>query len=152
MSKTTTPATAPALTITRIFDAPRDAVWGAWTDPDQIVQWAGPEGVTIVHWEADARVGGAWRLCMRHPEWGELWQHGVFHEIVPPERLVYTFAWEEANVSPEHVMLVTVAFADLGDRTEMRFQQAVFVSEASRDSHEDGWSQCFDKLAALVAG
>lgn len=147
MSPTPT-GSEPTLVITRMFDAPREAVWAAWTDPKQIVQWSGPQNFTVPHWEADARVGGAWRLCMNSPEYGDLWQHGVYHEITPPERLVFTFAWEERGGDPEHVMLITLTFADVAGKTEMRFHQVPFASVESRDSHDHGWSECFDKLAA----
>jgi uncharacterized protein YndB with AHSA1/START domain len=151
MNDATAQANEPSLAITRVFDAPRQAVWDAWTDPEQIVQWSGPTAFTVTHWEADPRRGGAWRLCMNSAQWGDIWQGGVYHEISPPERLVFTFAWEENGEDPDHVMLITITFADLGDRTEMRFHQATFTSEQSRDSHEAGWSECFDKLAAHVA-
>ena len=140
----------PKLVITRVFAAPRATVWAAWTT-EQMAQWAGPAGFTIPSSVADVRPGGSWRACMRSEEHGEFCQHGVYHEVVAPERLVFTTAWEEPDGTPEHEMLVTVTFADLGDRTEMTFEQATFSSEQSRDSHVDGWSQCFDKLETYLA-
>ena len=152
MTEHATTATAgPRLEITRIFDAPREAVWAAWTEPEQVASWSGPRGFEITSNQADLRAGGAWRMCMRSAEWGELWQHGVFRQVDRPELLVFTTAWEEPDGTPEHEMLVTIRFADLGGKTEMMFQQSSFRSEQSRDSHIDGWTQCLDKLGEHLA-
>ena len=139
-------ALGPGLEIRRVFDAARELVWEAWTDPAQVALWSGPRGFEIISNESDLRVGGAWRMGMRSDEWGEIWQHGVFREIEPPARLVFTTAWEEPDGTPEHEMLITIGFSEANGTTEMTFQQATFMSEQSRDSHIDGWSQCFDKL------
>lgn len=139
--------TGPELVITRVFDAPRELVYAAWTDPDQLAAWSGPDSFAIVHIEGEVRPGGRWRMGMRSAEYGEYCNHGEWREVVPPERLVFTTAWEEPDGTPEHEMLVTVTFTDLGDgRTEMTFHQAAFMHERSRDSHREGWTECFDKL------
>lgn len=91
-------------------------------------------------------------MCMSSEEHGTFCCHGVWREITPPERLVFTTAWENPDGPPEHEMLITVTFADLGGRTEMTFHQAPFIHEQSRDSLNDGWSECFDKLAVLLGG
>jgi uncharacterized protein YndB with AHSA1/START domain len=145
-----TPA-GPELVITRVFDAPRELVFQAWTDLDQLAVWSGPDTFTITHVEGDLRPGGTWRMGMRSDEYGETWSHGVWREITPPERLVFTTAWEEPDGTPEHEMLITVRFKDLNGKTEMTFHQAVFMHQQSRDSHRDGWSECFDKLDANLA-
>jgi uncharacterized protein YndB with AHSA1/START domain len=142
----------PELVITRVFDAPRELVFAAWIDYEQLAIWSGPTGFTIPSVEGDLRPGGEWRMCMSSEEHGTLWCHGVWREITPPERLVFTTAWENPDGAPEHEMLVTVTFADQGGTTEMTFHQAAFIHEQSRDSHNDGWSECFDKLAVLLAG
>jgi uncharacterized protein YndB with AHSA1/START domain len=86
---------ANELLITRVFNAPRELVWKAWTDPRQARQWWGPRDYPAVHTEMDVRPGGRWRSCLRSTETGqELWNGGVFREVAPPERLVFTFAWE----------------------------------------------------------
>ena len=77
---------------------------------------------------------------------------GVWREITPPECLVFTTAWEDPHAASEHEMLTTVTFADPGGRTEMTFHQAGSIHEQSHDSHSDGWSECVDKLAVLLAG
>ena len=124
--------TADGPVIERVFEAPRELVWRAWTDPEHLVRWWGPDGFATPHCTIDLRVGGRLHLCLRSPEYGELWAGGVFYEIDPPSRLVYGdyFADEEGNrVSPAHYNLgpdlpdetvTSVTFEDLGDgRTKM---------------------------------
>ncbi len=113
----------------------------------------GPRGFTATHNENDRRVGGKWRLCLRRDETGEeLWQGGVNREIVAPERLVFTFAWDgEAGCSgPE--TLVTITFAERAGKTTMTFRQEVFDTTANRDGHQGGWTSTFDRLAEFLAG
>lgn len=90
--------TAPAneLVIERVFNAPRELVFQAWTDLEHIPKWFGPKHHPATHVTADLRPGGRWRGCLRSPETGViLWLGGVYREIVPPERLVFTFAWRK---------------------------------------------------------
>jgi len=132
------------LEIKRTYDAPLDVVWTAWADPEQAQQWWGPRGFTVPVVELDERPGGKWRALMIAPDGTELWQHGVYRELVPKKRLVYTFIWDR---DPDHEMLVTVDFADKGNKTEIAFQQTGFKSEGERKGHEGGWNQSFDRLA-----
>lgn len=141
--------TEKELTITRIFDAPRELVFQAWTVPEQFAKWMGPKGFTASEVEMDLTEGGAWRATIRNDEGAEHASGGVYCEIAAPERLVFTFAWVS---SPEERTLVTVDFADLGDKTEMTFHQAEFLSRESRDSHLGGWSECLDDLALHLTG
>lgn len=136
-------------TITRVFDAPRELVFRAWTDPEMMKQWAAPRGFTITHHTGEARPGGAWRCCMRTPEGADLWLGGSYREIVPPGRLVFTHGWDEEN---GHETLVTVTFADFGGKTLLTLHQEAFKSPESRDGHEAGWGECLDILAELLAG
>ncbi len=138
----------PELVITRVFDAPRELVFQAWTDLEQLAAWSAPDTFTTVHVEGDLRPGGKWRMGMRSDAYGEFWNHGEWREITPPERLIFTTSWEETDGRPEHEMLITVTFTDLDRKTEMTFHQAVFMHDQSRDSHRDGWTECFDKLDA----
>ena len=85
------------LVITRVFDAPRALVFKAWTEPDRLVRWWGPQGFTTPFCTMDLRPGGAVRFCMRSPEGTDHWLQGVYREIVAPERLVCTWAWEDAG-------------------------------------------------------
>ena len=137
------PATGPELLITRTFDAPRELVWKAWTDPEHARRWWGPTGFTAPEIELATRPGERWRAVMVAPDGRRYPQHGVMREIVPPERLVYTFVWSER---PEHEMLVSVTFEERGGKTEMTFRQTGFLTEVERDDHRGGWGETFDRL------
>lgn len=140
------------LTITRVFDAPRPLVFDAFVDPRQALQWMGPRDHPATHMEADVRPGGAWRACLRATDGGrELWQGGVYREVVPGERLVFTFAWDEDDGGRGPETLVTVTFADQGDKTLMTFRQGVFNTKANCDGHRIGWNSAFDRLAEHIA-
>ena len=134
------------LVITRVFNAPRDLVWKAWTDRAHATQW-GPKGFTTPEREMDFRPGGLWHAVMISPDGKVYRQHGVVREVVPKERLAFTFIWDE---TPEEEMLVTVTFADRGKQTEMVFRQTGLATAASRDGHERGWNEAFDRLGELV--
>lgn len=139
------------LTIVRTFDAPRELVFRAWTDPDQFAKWLGPEGFTAPSVTLNVTPGGAWRTCIRSEADGiERWSRGVYRHVDEPERLVFTFAWED-EAGRGNDTLVTLTFADHGGKTEMTFHQAAFVSVEDRDGHELGWISSFDDLAAYLA-
>jgi uncharacterized protein YndB with AHSA1/START domain len=140
---------ARELVITRVFDAPRDVVWQAWTDRDQAIQWWGPKDFTARILEWGTKPGDAWRAVIRSPQGEEFPQHGVLQEVVPPERLAYTFIWDREADQGE--MLVTVTLAERGaNRTEMTFRKGPFVSADWQKGEEGGWNETFDRLAALV--
>jgi uncharacterized protein YndB with AHSA1/START domain len=146
------------LSITRIFDAPRDLVYEAFSDPEHAKQWMGPRGFTTTFFEQDARPGGKWRACLHQTgEWQggtypDLWQGGVFKEIVPPERVVYTFAWEGQSGLPTRETLIAITFTELdGDKTRMDFHQEFFDSVGERDGHNTGWNSSFDRMNDYVA-
>ena len=140
------------LVITRIFDAPPRLVFKAWTDPARAAQWMGPRGFTATHFEQDPRPGGAWRACLRRDATGEeLWQGGVLRESVAPERLVYTFAWDDPDGRPGHETLVTVIFAEHQGKTKMTFRQSIFETVSQRDGHQGGWNSAFDRFAEHLA-
>ena len=154
MAASASAAARPAereLVITRVFDAPRPLVFKAWTQPEHLVRWWGPQGFTTPSCTMDVRPGGAFRLCMRSPEGTDHWLRGVYREIVEPERLVCTWAWEDAEGKPGHETLLTVSFADHGGKTKLTLHQAVFESVTARDSHQGGWTECLDRLAGYLA-
>jgi len=144
------------LVIERVFDAPRELVWKAWTEPERVMRWWGPKGYTSPAAEIDLRVGGKYLWCMRSPEGQDLWSTGVYREIVPFERLVCTnsFADEHGNVVPaSHYgiaadlplqMVATVTFEDLGGKTKLTLRHEM------REGAGQGWSESFDKLAASL--
>jgi uncharacterized protein YndB with AHSA1/START domain len=149
-SATKTPGSRE-LVITRLFDAPRELVFEAWTDPKHLAQWWGPRDFPAALVKLDVRPGGAWRHCLRSTETGnDLWHRGVFREIVAPERLVFTFAWEEEGERGLET-LVTVTFADERGKTRMTLRQTPFQSDAERDGHQGGWNSTFDRLAEHLA-
>jgi uncharacterized protein YndB with AHSA1/START domain len=140
------------LVITRIFDAPRELVFKAWTDPEHLVRWMGPRGFksTVVH--SELRAGGAYRIHMLGPEGDHHWTQGVFREIVEPERLVMAGGWadEEGNpTSPE--TLLTLTFEDHAGKTKLTLHQAVFESATACDAHRGGWNSSLDRLAEYLA-
>lgn len=153
-----TPVMAPterALTITRVFDAPRELVWNAWTQAEHAKHWWGPRHHPSTHVEIDARVGGTWRIRLTHAETGrELWHGGVFREVVKPERLVFTFKWDEEGERGEE-NLVTITFAEEGGKegrkTRMTFKQSPFLSTDECEGHTEGWTSSFGRLDEALA-
>lgn len=137
---------APALTITRSFIGPATLVFKAWTQAEHLVRWLGPRSHPAREVEVDFRVGGRWRACLRTPEGGDMWMGGEYREIDPPNRLAMTFAWDTTGFQT----LITIDLAEQGERTVMTFHQTPFVSTESRDSHNEGWSSSFDRLADYV--
>jgi uncharacterized protein YndB with AHSA1/START domain len=148
------PVTQPAervLVITRIFEAPRDLVFKAWTDPEHLVHWWGPRGFKSTVEHSELRPGGAYRIYMRGPEGDDHWTQGVFREIVEPERLVMAGSWTDAQgnpTSPE--TLVTITFEDHEGKTRLTLHQAVFESVTARDAHRGGWNSSLDRLAEYL--
>lgn len=138
------------LVITRVFDAPRELVWKAWTDPEMMKEWSAPRGFTLPVSEGDLRPSGAWRAQMRKEDGTELGLGGVYREITAPERLVFTHVWMDENGKPGPETVVTVTFIDRSGKTEMNFRQSGFDSVESRDGHGEGWNECFAKLAELL--
>ncbi|MDQ3654351.1 MAG: SRPBCC domain-containing protein [Chloroflexota bacterium] len=130
------------LTVNRALDAPRDLVFRAWTEPARLKQWWSPV------LEADIRPGGAWRAEVRNPDGSGSWSHGEYREIVAPERIVYTFAWD-ATDSAETV--ITVTLADDGGKTNLTAQQGPFATQEDRDNHAEGWNVALDELAAYLS-
>jgi uncharacterized protein YndB with AHSA1/START domain len=116
------------LVITRIFDAPRELVFKAWTDPRRAQSWWGPRDYPATHLEMDVRPGGVWRGCLRSNETGkELFHGGVFREVAEPDRIVFTFAWEEAG-ERDLETLVTMTFAEQDGKTRMTGQGTRWAS------------------------
>ena len=140
------------LIIEREFDAPRAAVFKAWTDAAALAVWFCPEGCDAPFQRFDPRVGGSYRVCLRGKESGtEWWMQGEFLEIVPPERIVLTHNWDDDARRPDEDSVITVRFEDIGGRTRMHFHQVRFVSVEERDSHRGGWSSCFNRLQEMLA-
>jgi uncharacterized protein YndB with AHSA1/START domain len=138
------------LVISRLIDAPRRLVFKAWTQPEHIARWWGPQGFTTIHCEMDIRVGGTYRFGMRSQQGVEHWKRGVYREIVEPERIVFTFAWEDSDDNPGHELLTTVIFAEEGTKTRLTLRQTGFETTAGHDDHIIGWTSCFQRFADYV--
>lgn len=139
------------LTLTRVIDAPRQLVFKAWTQPEHVARWWGPKGFVTIGCDMDIRVGGRFRVGMRSPQGTEHWKVGVYREIVEPERVVFTFAWESAGGTPGHELLTTVTFAEEGARTRLTLNQALFETAKARDDHLGGWASCLERFADYIA-
>jgi uncharacterized protein YndB with AHSA1/START domain len=138
------------LEATRVLSGPPRVVFDAFSDPSELAKWWGPAGFTTPSLEFQPRVGGAYRIEMQPPEGDAFYLTGEFREVEPPARLVYTFAWEDPD--PDDVeTLVSLAFGDLGESTEVALAQGPFKTEARRALHRDGWAQSFDKLERLLS-
>ncbi|MFL6804452.1 MAG: SRPBCC family protein [Xanthobacteraceae bacterium] len=151
-----TPTSDRELLLTRIIDAPRAKVFRAWTDPTLLKQWFAPLPYTTPVAELDVRPGGANLIVMRSPDGTELPNRGIYLEVVGNERLVFTDAYTEAwKPSEKPFMTVILTFEDVGGKT--RYTARVrHWTVADREAHEkmgfhQGWGQCTDQLAALVA-
>jgi uncharacterized protein YndB with AHSA1/START domain len=132
------------LVIERVFKAPPDRVFAAWTDPAILVKWWGPEGFNTPECAMDVRAGGAWRTKMVGPD-GAHSVSGVYREITPPRRLVFTWAWEQDG-NRGHETVVDVTFEPVTGGTRMRLVQSLFDNVGERDMHNQGWSSSFNDL------
>lgn len=141
--------TETELFIERVFDAPRESVFQMWTDYRLLATWAAPHGFEIPEATGDLRVGGAWRTHMVAPDGITHIERGTYREIVPPERLVFTHEWEQGG-DPGPETVVTVRLEESDGRTRMTFHQAGFATRASRDGHDGGWSESFERLATIL--
>jgi uncharacterized protein YndB with AHSA1/START domain len=141
-------AVKPSLTIKRRFNATPEKVYAAWTDPKKVAQWMGPGDVKMLRCDCDARVGGRFRWVMKAPDGEEHDVSGVYREVVPNERLTFTWAWHS---TPERESLVTVQLKPDPIGTLLIFNHEQFADEAARDSHKRGWGTFFDVLETFVA-
>jgi uncharacterized protein YndB with AHSA1/START domain len=140
------------ITVTRIFDAPCELVFRAYTDPELMPQWLGPRDLTMTIDHMEVRPGGAWRYTHRDPNGNEYGFHGVYHDVVSPERIVGTFEFEGM---PGHVSLDTGTFEEQDGNTKLTIT-SVFQSVADRDGMlqsgmEGGMKESLDRLEELLA-
>lgn len=152
------------MVVTRVYDAPRELVWKAWTDPKYIMQWWGPEGFTAPVCEMDFRVGGRLLCCMKAPDGQEFWNGTEYIEIVPYEKIVSLMYFADAKgnkIDPatlgiEHEAIedahdVTL-FEDLGNgQTRLTFIGNEPMESAKESGQMEGWKQILEKLAQIVA-
>jgi uncharacterized protein YndB with AHSA1/START domain len=149
-----TPDNAPAagITITRVFDAPRERVWKEWTEPERFADWFGgsESEVPLSTVSMDVRPGGTWRLTMfADPGRREIRWKGEYREVVEPDRLVFTLT-DQPGEGPYE--LIIVVLTDLGDgRTEMLFEQRGHLPAEVYVQAKNGWSSFFDRIAERLA-
>jgi uncharacterized protein YndB with AHSA1/START domain len=150
------------LILTRLFDAPLERVWQAWTECDQLMRWWGPKDFTAPACRIDLRAGGAYLFCMRSPAGQDYWSTGTYHEIAPLERLAASdsFADENGSVVPaSHYgiedefpleLQMAVTFEDQDGKTRMTLRHAGFPPGPTVEMTAAGWNESFDKLAEAV--
>jgi uncharacterized protein YndB with AHSA1/START domain len=146
MSTTTT--VKPSLTIKRRFNASPAKVFAAWIDPEKVKRWMGPGEVKVLSTEGDARTGGRFRWVMQAPDGERHDVSGVYREVIPNERLVFTWAWKS---TPERESLVTIALKSDGGGTLMTLTHEQFFDEEARDRHQYGWNGALEKLDKYLA-
>ena len=153
------------MVVTRIFDAPRELVWKAWTDPKYVMQWWGPKGFTCPACEMDFRVGGKSLLCMKMPDGQEGWNAIEYHEIVLHEKIVSSMYFSDSKgnkIEPEELGIEDASidgaydvtlFEDLGNgQTKLTFIGNETMEHAKNSGQLEGWNQILEKIDAVVAG
>ena len=138
------------IVLTREIAAPRTLLFRLWTEPEHLMRWWGPQATTASSVSVDLREGGAWRHCILTAEGKEYWSHGRYREIVPPERLVFTFAWEGQDGKPGHQMQVTVELHELGEKTRLVFRKVELPDDTELKLQTGGWEQALDKYVAYA--
>jgi uncharacterized protein YndB with AHSA1/START domain len=141
-------AVKPSLTIKRRFNAPPAKVFSAWTDAQKVKRWMGPGEVQVLSAETDARTGGRYHWVMKAPNGEEHDLSGVNREVIPNEKLVFTWAWKS---TPERESVVTLTFNPDGAGTLMTLMHEQFFDEQARDSHQGGWNGAMEKLEKFLA-
>ncbi len=139
--------TENSLVIKRTFAASAERVFAAWTQPELLKQWMGPGPITVSVAEVDLTVGGAYKLVMDDPKGATHTPSGTYEEIVPNEKLVFSWSWADSD----EVTRVTVDLRELGDdETELTLTHVGFAEAGVRDHHEEGWNGCLDKLPPVL--
>jgi len=139
----------PFLTLNRLYPVAPEKVYRAWTDPEAIKRWWGPGGNEQVSAaELDVRVGGRFRIVFGGPEGRDHECAGVYREVVPPRKLVFTWTWP--RTTPERESLVTIVLRARGGGTELDFRHEQLFDETVRDNHQRGWSEALAKLDAFL--
>jgi uncharacterized protein YndB with AHSA1/START domain len=152
------------LVITRAFDAPIEAVWRAWVEPEMVKKWWGPEGFTAPLARMDVREGGASLVCMSSPEFGDLYNTWTYVKIVPMQEIEYILGWADKDgnaIDPASIGMPPdmprdvrnrVTFRAVGDdKTEMTVTEYAWESDQLFDLSKAGLEQCLDKMAASLA-
>ncbi|MGB8355118.1 MAG: SRPBCC domain-containing protein [Chthoniobacteraceae bacterium] len=145
---TTTIDKEHSLSINRFIKAPRERVFAAWTNPEDIVKWWGPGVSYAISAKVDPRPGGAFHVTMQTTENGVMKINGIYREVTPPSKLVFTWSWE----SRPGETLVTVEFTEVQGGTSLTLTHEGFVDAETRDNHNWGWNGALDKLECRAEG
>jgi uncharacterized protein YndB with AHSA1/START domain len=138
----------PSLTLKRRLNAAPEKVFAAWADPAKLSRWFGPDAAGVTRAELDLRPGGRFTFGFRTPDGEQHQVGGVYREVVPDEKLVFTWAWHS---TPERESLVTVLIKADGGGTILTVTHEQFFDEAARDRHHGGWTASLEKLEAYLA-
>jgi len=141
-------AAKPSLTLKRRLNAPPDKVYAAWAQPAKLMQWFGPDSGAVTRADLDLRVGGRYAIVFHTEDGEEHHVSGVYREVAPNEKLVFTWAWRS---TPERESLVTVTIKADGDGSLLTLLHEQFFDEDARDRHAYGWTGSLDKLERLFA-
>jgi uncharacterized protein YndB with AHSA1/START domain len=142
-------ALAQSLEVRRIIPASPSRVYDAWTTPELIAKWFAPSGeFTVIVHKAEARVGGSYRIEMRHANGASHIAIGEYRELTRPTRLVFTWAWEGGRTADT---VVTVEFRPNGQSTEVVLTHTRFATEHERNEHLKGWTGCLDRLHTALS-
>jgi uncharacterized protein YndB with AHSA1/START domain len=164
MADNNTADTKRDLVVTRVFDAPVELVWKAWTDPEHVMRWWGPTGFTSPLAKMDFREGGTSLVCMRSPEGQDIYNTWTYRKIVPMERIEYISNLADKDGSKADPVkmgmppdfpqdqLHTVTFKAVGDKTEMTITEHGWTVGQMMEMSKAGLEQCLDKMAAIFAG
>jgi uncharacterized protein YndB with AHSA1/START domain len=136
------------MVVTRVLDAPREKVFEAWARPEHLARWWGPRGFMLSSCDIDFRPGGAYRMVMRGPDGAEYPFHGIYREIVPPSRIVFSAVIESG---PGAAVLTVVTFDDEAGKTRVTVRQTVPALEEAARGQRQGWTESLEKLAEHVA-
>jgi uncharacterized protein YndB with AHSA1/START domain len=142
-------AEKPSLALERRYAVRPEKVWQAWTDPEALKRWWGPgERASVSLAQLDVRAGGRFRIVFGGAEGRDHECAGVYREVVPNRKLVFTWTWP--NSTPERESLVTIVLRASGKGTELEFKHEQFFDEKVRDGHQQGWSGAFAKLERFL--
>ena len=142
-------AEKPSLSLQRRYPVAPEKVWRAWTDPQALAKWWGPGGQQPVSLaELDVRVGGRFRIVFGGPQGTEHECAGVYREVVPNRKLVFSWCWP--RTTPDRVSQITLVLKPAGGGTDLKFLHEQFFDQAARDGHQRGWTETFAKLAVFL--
>lgn len=140
-----------SLEIVRFINVRANRIYEAWTDPAQLKEWWGPEGVRTRNLTAEVQVGGKYRWDLTSPDGEEMSAIGEYLELIPGKKIVFTWKWEDDEAWDNRTSVVTIELFERDGGTELRFRHEQLPSEESRDRHNEGWNSLLDGLEQFVS-